>query len=317
MGYIDVHHHFLPREYALAWKESSHVPQGLTPPSWTIKSDISFLDRHNIDAAILSLSAPGVSIAASPEEARQLARQMNEEAATIRNSNPTRIGFFATLPLEDVAVGIEELCYALDTLEADGVTLFTNYNGRYLGHQDFRPLWRELNQRGVVVFIHPISENSPGCAHTGALPPPIVDFPHETTKTAVNLITSDTVKNNPNCKIILSHGGGTLPFVATRVANLAADVGLVAKTADEFMEEAKSFYFDLALTCYDYPITLLTSFARENHLLWGSDYPFAREKTIENQILSLVSSTTAPEMRESIMNGAAVRLFPRFRTASS
>ncbi|KAI0876620.1 amidohydrolase family protein [Hypoxylon argillaceum] len=312
MGYIDVHHHFLPREYALAWKASGHVPRGLTPPPWTMKSDISFLDRHNIDAAILSLSAPGVSIAASQGEARQLARQINEEAATIRDSNPTRIGFFATLPLEDVAVAIEELCYAFDTLEADGVTLFTNYGGKYLGHQDFQPLWRELNQRGAVVFIHPISENGLGCPHTNALPPPIVDFPHETTKTAVNLITSDTVKNNPNCKIILSHGGGTLPFVATRVANLAADIGLVAKTADEFMEEAKSFYFDLALTCYEDPVTLLTSFARENHLLWGSDFPFAREMTIENQILCLESLTTAPETRESIMKGAAVRLFPRF-----
>ncbi|KAI3341224.1 amidohydrolase family protein [Ustulina deusta] len=317
MGYIDVHHHFLPHEYALAWKESGQVPRGLMPPFWTIESDISFLDRHNIDVAILSLSAPGVSITASPCEARQLARQMNEEAAKIRNKYPTRIGFFATLPLEDVAVGIEELCYVLDTLEADGVTLLTNYDGKYLGHPDFQPLWRELNRRGAVVFIHPTSGKNPGSPHAGAMPPPIVDFPHETTKTAVNLITSNTVKNNTNCKIILSHGGGTLPFIATRVANLAADVGLLTKTADEFMEEAKSFYFDVALTCHEDPIMLLTSFARENHILWGSDFPFAREKTIEDQMSYLASSAIKSGTRNSIMNGAAVRLFSRFGTASS
>ena len=85
------------------------------------------------------------------------------------------------------------------------------------------------------------------------LPPPMIDFPHETTRTAVHLIIADTVRDHPNCKIILSHGGGTLPYMAIRIAYQSEEAGFMQKSAAEFMKEARGFYFDLALTGYSYP----------------------------------------------------------------
>ncbi|KAI1416398.1 amidohydrolase family protein [Hypoxylon sp. FL1857] len=311
-GRIDVHHHFLPPEYALAWKNSGQIPPGLHLPPWNVEGTISFLDRNDIQLAMISLSAPGLDIASSPEEARSLARKCNEIAAGIRDAHPERFGFFATLPLDDVASGLDELSYALDVLKADGVTLFTSYKGKYLGNADFKPLWKELDQRAAVVFVHPASPGKPSTAQDHILPPPLIDFPHETTKTAVHLITSNTVRDHPNCKIILSHGGGTLPYIVTRIANAAADAGLLAgKTADEVLSEAKKFYFDLALTSYTDPITLLSSFAAEDHILWGSDYPFARDKTVKSQTEDFKSLQMKPAAKESMTYRAALKLFPR------
>jgi 6-methylsalicylate decarboxylase len=294
-----------------AWRDSGELPPRLTLPPWSVELDLSFLDQHNIDMAILSVSAPGVGFARSTDQAKDLARKLNDEAAAIRDAHPTRYGFFATLPLSNIQDGVDELCRALDVLKADGVTLFTSYEGRYLGHEDFAPLWRELDRRGAVAFIHPATAQDPGAAHDRAIPRPIIDFPHETTRTAVHLITSETVRDHPNCKIILSHGGGTLPFVATRIAHQAADVGLIAKTADEFLAEAKSFYFDTAMTGFKGPIGLLGSFAAEGHVLWGSDYPFARGKTVETQQATLAPLEGEDSTRLSIMHGAAGKLFPR------
>lgn len=271
------------------------------------------MDNHGIDVAILSLSAPGIEFAATSEQASALARQTNEQAAAIRNEHPTRFGFFATLPLDSLDGAIDELCYALDILKADGVTLFTSYDGKYLGHPDFQPLWHELDRRAAVVFIHPTSSKDPGAAHDSTIPRPIIDFTHETTRTAVHLITSNVVHNYRNCKIILSHGGGTLPCVATRIANLAADADLVGKTADEFLADAKTFYFDLAMTSYKDPIGLLTGFAAEGHILWGSDYPFAREKTVKTQLDTFETLEMELATQDSIMHGAALALFPRLR----
>lgn len=277
---------------------------------------MNFLDRNDIQLAMLSLSAPGLSIVSSLEEARTLARKCNEFAAGIRDTYPGRFGFLATLPLSDVAAGLEELDYTLDVLKADGVTLFTSYGGRYLGSANFKSLWQELDRRAAVVFVHPASSEESSTTHEEILPRPIIDFPHETTRAAIHLITSNTVRNHPNCKIILSHGGGTLPYVATRIANAAADAGLlVDKTSHEVLLEAKQFYFDLSMTSYRDPIELLASFAGEDHILWGSDYPFAREETIKNQMKAFEAVQMQPTVEQSIAYDAALKLFPRLRQA--
>ncbi|KAJ8129803.1 hypothetical protein O1611_g3826 [Lasiodiplodia mahajangana] len=312
MKRIDVHHHFLPPQYALKLNESGQIPPGLRLPSWDTDAALDFLDRNSIQTAILSLSAPGLGIVSSPEEAQSLARSCNEYAAEIKSAHPDRFGFFATLPLDNVTAGLEELNHAFDVLGADGVTLFTSYNGKYLGSGNFKPLWHELDKRKAVVFVHPATPKEPVASWEGMLPPPVVDFPHETTRAAVNLITSNTLRDYPGCSVVLSHGGGTLPYVATRIANAADDAGLLAgKTADEFLVDAKRFYFDLALTSFSDPVALLTRFAEEDHILWGSDYPFARQKSIDKQLDSLGSFDGDLRLQASIANGAALKLFPR------
>lgn len=297
-----------------AWGKSGQIPPGLQVPRWDLERDLAFLDDNNIQFALLSLSAPGLSITSSPAEAKTLARACNEFAATCRDKHPDRYGFFATLPLENISDGIEELTHALDVLGADGVVLFTSYNGNYLGHEFFKPLWRELDRRAAVVFVHPTTPKDPGPPYDGMLPRPIVDFPHETTRTAVHLITSNTVRDFPNCKIILSHGGGTLPFTATRIFNSAVNAGFGGgKTADDMLVEARRFYFDLALTSFSGPLSLLVNFADEDHILWGSDYPFVRGDSVKRQRDELEELEMQPPMRSSIANGAALKLIPRLR----
>jgi len=109
----------------------------------------------NISTSILSLSAPGARIAGDRKAARVLARQWNDYSHSIRADHPTRFGFFGALPfLTDTPGCITELAYALDELKADGITLFTSYDGKCLGHADFVPIWAELNARNAV-RLHP------------------------------------------------------------------------------------------------------------------------------------------------------------------
>lgn len=226
---------------------------------------------------------------------------------------PFSFRLFATLPpLDQTGPCLEELRYSLDVLKADGVVVLSSYDDKYLGHQDFQPIWKELHHRNTVVFVHPSFGQTWGASSDPTIPRPIVDFPHETTRTAVNLITSNTIRDFPNCRIILSHGGGTLPYVATRIANQTADLRLKDKSAASFLSDAKSFYYDLALTGYEGPVKLLTEFAQADHILYGSDFPFAREETIKPQIGNIRAAAIDDNVRVSIDCGAAKRLFPRF-----
>lgn len=258
-------------------------------------------------------------------ESANLARQINLYGSQLHQESPTRFGFFASLPHltpETIPSAIEELAYALDTLQADGITLYTRYSGTgYLGHAAFAPLWEELNRRKAVVFIHPTNtaadaQNKPEMVNP-KLPQPIIDYPHETCRTAVDLITSGTISKNPDVKIILSHGGGTLPILATRAANLLYDAGLTDITPEVFLEQARSFYLDLALSGNRGNLELLVGnngFAKPGHVLYGSDFPYAPVETI-NKYVGMMEEFFAQggNKEEEVARAAAVELFPRFR----
>ena len=90
------------------------------------------MDDAGIDVAVLSLSTPGVHTGDSLK-APALTRRCNEFAAELVQARPDRFSAFACIPLPDIDTALEELAYALDVLRLDGVVLFTNANGVYLG----------------------------------------------------------------------------------------------------------------------------------------------------------------------------------------
>ena len=52
---------------------------------------------------------------------------------------PDRFAGFACLPLPDVDGALAELAYAFDDLRLDGVVLFSNARGIYLGDSTIHP----------------------------------------------------------------------------------------------------------------------------------------------------------------------------------
>ena len=233
------------------------------------------MERHGADVAILSLTAPGVPIVQDRVEARKLARRSNEYNAQLRDQDPHRWGFFAALPsLHDVEGSLEEIKYALDVLGADGVTLFTRYGegNCYLGYPGFEPIWQELDNREAVVFIHPthpkdLTRTTPELKLT------TLDYPHETCRTAADLVLSNAKRRFSRCKVILSHAGGTFPWLITRLSNSLRGVPReqtpFGKTYEEYIEDFRSFYYDLALSSSPQILTALLSMVPHDHILYG------------------------------------------------
>src|SRR3954471_8680343 len=128
---IDVHQHLLPDFFWRDTNEAASPVGGITPPPWTESTALAFMDDAGIDVAMLSISTPGVH-AGDDTRARALGRRCNEFSARLAHSRPHRFGSFAALPLPDVDSALEELSYAHDALELDGVLLFSNVHGIYL-----------------------------------------------------------------------------------------------------------------------------------------------------------------------------------------
>src|SRR3954453_1363561 len=97
-------------------------------PPWSAEALDGLMERHAIDAAVISLSPPGVFFG-DQGLADELARLVNERTGDHARGAPGRSPALAFLPLPDVDRALAELRYALDELELDGVALLSNVAG--------------------------------------------------------------------------------------------------------------------------------------------------------------------------------------------
>lgn len=301
----------------IALDEAGGDPSGWYIPAWTLDLDQKINQMMDVHTTILSVTAPGPVILKDPTAAAELARECNEAAAGICDGAPTRYGFFASVPsLFDTDLAIEEIRYALDVLKADGITLFTRYGegANYLGHEAFKPIWAELSCRKAVVFIHPTSPENRDLINQD-LPLPMFDYPHETGRTAMDLITTGRLQENPGCKVILSHAGGTLPYLIHRPATMLPcmppdrNIGV---SREELLRRAREFYFDTAISANKVTMKALVDFAQPGHILFGSDFPNAPPDAIIQFTRfveeKLPDGVTVDDLREN-----ALDLFPRLK----
>ena len=305
---IDVHQHVVPPFWAHALPTHGGDPSGTVIPQWSPDSAIDFMDSQQVATGILSLTAPSV-IGWDKSERRRMARRVNEYTADLVTKRPDRFGNFATLPLPDAEGALWELEHALDTLRADGVILLANYAGKYLGEAAFEPIWSELHRRHAVVFVHP---GQPPLPTAAGVPGPLVDYPFDTTRAAVQLMLNGIVDRYPGARIILAHAGGFLPYASHRFAELARVFRPAAAKPADILATFQRFYFDTALSSGPAALPSLKAFAGSGHMVFGSDFPYAPAGIGASFTAKLNADNglTADEHR-AINHGNACALFPR------
>lgn len=341
---IDIHHHLVPSEYVAALARIGVTGAGGEDfPDWSPEQTLAMMDRQGIATAILSLSAPGVFFG-DRARARDLARMSNEVAARAVSDVPQRLGFFATLPLPNVDDAALELDYAWDALHADGVILLSNYAGQYLGDPAFEPLFAELNRRRAVVFVHPtaaigaaVPQGNNAGATLSSFSSALLEFVFDTTRAVAHLLAQGTLERTPDVRYIIPHAGGTVPYLALRIAagamwvagkvtaGVTWGVGMnqqqqLAQVAQigAAMSQLQRLYYDTALS--DPPSVFPSLFALVDpaHVLYGSDYPWAGEAITSLTLLRLESYQGIDQQaRGAIERDNALPLFPRLTTKGS
>jgi 6-methylsalicylate decarboxylase len=313
MGFtVDVHHHVIPDYFWRATNEADNPVGGITPPPWSKETALSYLDDAGINVAITSISTPGVHMG-DDAAARDLARRVNEWSAELIHERPDRFGGFAALPLPDVEGALRELEYALDVLRLDGVVLFSNARGIYLGDKRFAPLFAELERRKAVVFVHPTLSPDPS-AHGLGLPDTLIDFTADTTRVVAQLHYGNTFARTPNVKYIFCHAGGTAPYLSTRFG--IVDEMKVIPGDEERGTAADMFrrvYWDTALAWRPPILHLLKSVVGNDRVLFGSDFPYLRCDLAVNCRVEVENSPELnAEESTAVLSGNALKLFPRF-----
>jgi predicted TIM-barrel fold metal-dependent hydrolase len=310
---IDVHAHYVSPEQAAQRAQQATARNFVTDPSlgWSAGAAIEFMDAHGIGMQLISSPRP---------LGTEAARRINDYGATVVADHPDRFGLLANLPLGTPDEALNEIARAMEELGAAGFVIVSNYDGRLLGDGFFTPVFEELNIRRATILLHPVEPagfDLVSCGRPGAL----IEFPFDTTRTVVDAIYAQLFQRYPDFALILAHGGGALPALAHRVAQLGTRSSLVpglkGLARKDIAEQIAGLYYDTAVAGASTALAPLLEVTGADHVLFGTDYLPAGIETIEANHGALLSSTLFSSEQLEATTGTALRLFPgisdRFR----
>jgi len=298
---IDVHYHGNSPGFIAAIK--AHNTGQMPLMNWTPAKALEDMDRDAVATSIMSTSEPSVYFG-DAAAARALARECNDYFAKLVSDHPARFGMFATLPLPDVDGALREIEYAFDTLKADGVCFMSSYEGKYLGDPAFAPVMDELNRRKAVAYTHPFRG-----AMVNMLPEGRnlgITLSTETTVTIQSILYTNTATRCPDIRFIWSHGGGTAPYITSRLGAASGPDG----KPNANLAALQKFYYDTAQAFNPYTLATFTRVVPMSQILFGTDYPFAQAATVAK---GLADYGFKPADLRAIERDNALELFPRLK----
>lgn len=304
---IDMHHHLVPPDYISAIH--GKLPP-LPPPSanWTLAKTLDDMDAAGVQTAMLSITTPGLWLGDAASSAR-LARACNEYAAKLIADNKGRFGSFAAVPLPAADATLAEIAYALDTLKLDGISIFTSYEGKWLGDAGFVPVFDELNRRKAVVSVHPTTAACCGNL-IPYIPDNVIEFGTDTTRTIASLVFSGAADRWPDIKFIFSHAGGTMPFLIERFEFLARMPQAAKMLPNGVRAPLQRFHYDTAQASNPAAMGALRKLVQPTQIVFGTDFPF---RTGAEHVANLAKCGFEATDLHHIERDNALGLLPRLR----
>jgi aminocarboxymuconate-semialdehyde decarboxylase len=241
---VDIHSHLYPPAYISLLESRTSIPyittiansrrlvnrvgqsgKPLMPILYDISTKLAFMNRHGIDISIISLGNPWLDFL-PPDIAASTAASINDATNALCAAHPGRLFCFAALPLSAPrAALLAEISRVATLSHVRGVVMGSaglGDAGKGLDDPDMLPVYEELERQRLPVFLHPnyglpAEQWGPCCADYGQVPALALGFTMETTIAFSRVFLAGMFDKVPELTFILSHGGGTLPFLAGRI----------------------------------------------------------------------------------------------------
>ena len=306
---IDVHHHISPP----TWIDALKSMKKDTPPvaNWSVQKTIEDMDAGGVATAMTSPTTPQLQGLDTATAAR-VARESNEYAKKLEADHPGRFGTWAMLPLPHVDESLKAIEYAFDTLKVDGVGIMTSYGDKWLGYQEFEPVWQELNRRKAMVYTHP--------------PAPIVASiwfaewtkPMSSSAPTRRVPSSRSSSRASPRNILTSTGSGRTAAVRSPPSTNGFTVQALMRppykekfTRDRVEKQIRRFYYDTAAIPNDVTLSALAKMVPVSQILYGTDFPYRRAAEYTKPLAGFFKA----EDLKAVDRENALRLVPRFKAA--
>ncbi|MDB5630497.1 MAG: amidohydrolase [Tardiphaga sp.] len=288
---VDVHTHFVPKTMPPGsgrnhlWPSISHdgdktavlvdgkVFRIIDSRSWDAERRLRDMAEDDIDIQVVSPMPELLSHWFPADDADALSTHINNEIAALCAAHPQRFIGIGMVPIQDVALAAHRLA-DVKAMGLCGVEIGTHINGVALGDSRMDEFYAAAEAAGLCIMIHPLHPaGMDRMAGRGELSA-VAAFPLETALAATSLLTHGVSERFPRLRIMLSHGGGALPWILPRMQH-AVSLGppLQSLFARDPQAMARSFYYDTIL--YDArSLRFLADIVGTDKIVVGSDYPF-------------------------------------------
>jgi predicted TIM-barrel fold metal-dependent hydrolase len=211
------------------------------------------------------------------------------------------------LPTE-VADAEKVIAEVADTPALAGIVAGPRVCGRTLDEGELEPVWAALERSGVPLLIHPHSASAVdelrGYGHAF---PVSIGFPFETTIALARLVFAGVIDRHPGLRVIGSHGGGVLPYLAGRLdAGWASDPSLHDRLEHPPSGDLARLYVDSVLY-HPRALRAAADLVGTNKMLFGTDHPFSIADPRAN--LDAIRDAFGDDAQAEVLGGVAIRLF--------
>ena len=273
---------------------------------------IALMDEAGIDVQVLSLHAPGTE-QLQGGEAVSVTREANDFVADAVRRYPGRFAALATLPTADPHQAAEELEIRVRDQGFKGAVINGNVLGRYIDHEDFRPILECAERLQVPIYLHPSHPPKPIVdLYYGGFSPQLTNqlagpgwgWHIDTAIHVIRLVMSGAFDRYPRLQIIVGHLGEGLPFMMQRINGvMSPQVTGLKKRAGDCLRENVHYTF----AGFNFVPSFLNLFLEvgAQRIMFSADYPYgsmARGRAFLEQL------PVSPSDREAIAHGNAARL---------
>jgi predicted TIM-barrel fold metal-dependent hydrolase len=307
-AFTDIHYHFVPPEIRrLVEQRAAGDPD--TRIFKVLLDAFPDLARPSADReltpasgrAVISLPTalgPGVT---GLGDSADLVRICNDEMLAAVAAEDAYESTMIVLPWDDPRAAGAEIERVGADPAVSGVILHVGLQQtRLVDEPDLEPVYRAIAEHGLTLFLHPVQEPAPHGMEQWFLFNAIAS-PTATSVAAARLMLSGMLDRVPDLTLIVPHLGGTLPYLAQRLADQSRtgdaehDVPYYLRTRTYL--DTCSFHLP-ALDC-----ALATVGA--DRLVLGSDFPFRGpvRRAVED-----VESELGVDGAERVLNGNLARL---------
>ena len=228
MSLIDVHAHALSQgfltelaregAFGIEAREAGFGFAGygpLDPLLSDVEGRLADLTARDVSLQLIS-PPPRIISHAGWAADRDFARRLNRQTAAVVATGQGRLAGLAVPALADPEHAVVEISRAMDEDGLAGVTLPTSAAGRPLDDPAFEALFAACASRSCPVFMHPTTGVDREALGSFSMLQ-LVGWPSETSLCVARLIFAGVLERHPGLRLILAHGGGTLPFLAGRL----------------------------------------------------------------------------------------------------
>jgi aminocarboxymuconate-semialdehyde decarboxylase len=243
---------------------------------WSAEARLRDMDVEGVAAQVVSATPITLCHGEPADGARALATAQNDFLARLAAAAPDRLLAFGCVPLQDPQAAVRELRQCMRDRGFAGVEIGTRVGDLELTDLRFVPFFRAAEELGAVVFVHPVDRTlDPRLARLK------IGFglgmPAETAVAGAAIVTGGLLGDLPGLKMLLAHGGGTLP---SALARLVKGQRMAGETDPERLATARARRLWCDSLTYDVPaLRLAAERFGPDHVVLGTDYPFdAREQ---------------------------------------